>query len=91
MILDYPDHTLLFPKKEETLTRCRFRPIPFRFPPFSFLIFSFSLITSYILLEIVFLNLSGRTVCSILLTNIVSFISNLLSTAYSLNKSSVGA
>ena len=57
MILDYPDHTLLFPKKEETLTRCRFRPIPFRFPPFSFLIFSFSLITSYILLEIVFISM----------------------------------
>lgn len=37
MILDYPDHTLLFPKKEETLTRCRFRPIPRQ----SFLLFFF--------------------------------------------------
>ena len=37
MILDYPDHTLLFPKKEETLTRCRFRPIPRQ----SFLLFLF--------------------------------------------------
>lgn len=50
MILDYPDHTLLFPKKEETLTRCRFRPIPRQ----SFLLFFFRLYITQLSLAVLY-------------------------------------